>query len=732
MVKIKDVWVEKRNGEREPYDVTKIKQSIAFATEGQNVNPLMLEASIDQFIKNGITTSEIQDNVINNALKLANASDPAWLNVAGRALAMQMWADFKLRGKSFSSILATNIRKGYFTSEVTKFFTPEQIEELGKSIDHNRDLAHSHSSLITVKKKYLGKYELNQHMHMVTAMRFGQLEDATTRMEFVKELYDELSTRTLSLATPFMSNLRGGGNTSSCFIIAIEDDLDSIFDNVKRIARVSKNGGGIGIFMGYLRAKGSNVGLNENAAGPVTQWIKIINDTLVAVNQGGKRAGAGTVALPIWHNDVLDFLDMQTEHGDIRLKSYDVFPQLTIPDIFMRRDKENGNWTTFCPHEVRIKLGIDVRGLYGEEFEEAYARIEQAFADGKLKVARSIKAREIFKTFMRSMFETGLPYLAFTDTINEVNPNAGHEGTYGIPAVNLCTESFSNVKPDEFGHVCNLCSVNLSNITSMEQLARISKLATKVLSYGIELTNSPDAITLNHNKEFRTIGIGQMGLHDYLVKNRKTFKSLDTIRDIAECIEYNAVLASVDLAKRFGSFNAFPTSKWANGEMTTMFKSRSSGKYDWDYAQSQIDLYGMHNSQLTSPAPTTTTSIYQDCSATVLPVYSAFFAEDNKNGSLMVAAKFLGENPLGYGKTFSKHSMEEIIDAVAETQKFTDTGVSMEFLLDQNDENFSAKTLYDGLHYAHQKKIKATYYIRTIKKNEQLEAKEDACVACAG
>lgn len=285
MVKNKEIFVQKRDGSKALFDVAKIKTSIAFATDGQGVNPLHLEASLDQFVKNGITTSEIQDNVIRHAVQLASPQTPNWLNVAGRALAMQMWADYKLRNKTFLEIFEYNISKGEYTKELLKFYSKADIECLGKYLDQTRDLLHSHSSLITVQKKYLGKYELNQHMHMVNAMRFGQNEEKEIRIEFVKKLYDALSLRKISLATPFMSNLRKGGNTASCFIIAIEDDLDSIFDNVKRIARISKNGGGLGIFLGLLRAKGSSIGTALNAAGSVTQWVKIINDTLVAVNQ---------------------------------------------------------------------------------------------------------------------------------------------------------------------------------------------------------------------------------------------------------------------------------------------------------------------------------------------------------------------------------------------------------------------------------------------------------------
>lgn len=452
--------------------------------------------------------------------------------------------------------------------------------------------------------------------------------------------------------------------------------------------------------------------------------------TLGLVHNGGKRAGAGTIALPIWHNDILDFLDMQTEHGDLRAKAYDVFPQLTVPDLFMRRDQEQGRWITFCPFEVKNKLGIDMRGLYGKEFEEAYLKIEAAVDANRLKVFRIFKsAREITKIFMKTQFETGLPYIAFVDEINRVNPNKS-EGY--IPSVNLCTESFSNVVADELGHVCNLASVNAGSIETFEELARISGISCRVLDYGISLTNAPDPITKAHNNKYRTIGIGVMGLHDYLARERYTYKNLDLISKISECIEYNAAVESTILAKKYGSFEAFGNSEWKNGGMTSLFKSRSSGEYDWDALQKLIDENGMRNSQLTSPAPTTSTSISSDASASFLPVYDAFFSEDNNNGTMKVSARFLTQNPIGYGKNFAKFEAKEIIDICSAYQKFVDTGCSMELILDQNKETFKAKDLYDAIHYAWEQKLKSIYYIRSIKKNEKLEKQESDCIACAG
>lgn len=733
----KEILVEKRDGTKEPYDVSKIKKSIQMAAEGQDVNPLELESKFDQFLKNGIKTRDIQLNVIQHAIQLATPQAPDWVNVAGRALAMDEWANFPLRGKSFREVVHFNVQKGFYTKELLEYYTDAELDELGAAVKMSRDLDYSYASLITAKKKYLGKFELNQHMHMVNAIRFGQNEPKESRIKFVKEVYNALSQRKISLATPFLANLRKGGNVASCFIIAVEDDIDSIFDNIKRVALISKNGGGLGVYLGYLRSKGDDVNGFENAAGTVVQWIKILNDTLVAVNQGGKRAGAGTIALPIWHNDILDFLDMQTEHGDPRMKAYDVFPQVCVPDIFMERDRERGPWVTFSPFEVKKKLGIDVRGLHGPAFTEAYLKIEKAAEEGILNVTRKFdNARDLMKIIMRVQFETGLPYIAFTDTINEYNPNKGDtNGHVSIPCVNLCTESFSNVKPDELGHVCNLASIVLGNIKDFRELGKISSLATKILDFGISLTNAPDKITAQHNNRYRTIGIGLQGLHDHLAREYLNFRDLDYIREIAECVEYHAALASVELAKRFGSFEAFEHSEWKNGNRVNHFKKHASGKYNWEYVQEQINLYGMRNSQLTSPAPNTSTSIYMDSSASVLPVYDAFFSEDNKNGKLVVVAKFLKENPIAYAKTFPKHTATEIIDVVSEMQKFIDTGCSMELIFDQRKENFNAKELYDAIHYAHSKGVKAIYYVRAIKKNASVDATikaEENCVACSG
>ena len=361
----KDVTVIKRDKTRVAYDVSKIKKSIAFATDGTGVDPLRLEATIDQVVRNGITTSEIQNNVIQNALQLSSKQEPRWVNVAGRALAMQQWGDFKLRDKTFREIVAYNVKKGEYSKDLLTAYTDADIDYLGSKVDMERDLTHSHASLITVMKKYLGKYELNQHMHMVSSMRFGQLAPEAERLNYVSGLYEDLSLRKISLATPFMSNLRKGGNVSSCFTLAIEDDLDSIYDNVKRIAQISKNGGGVGVFLSYIRARGSDVAGAKNAAGSVLQWIKVINDTLVAVNQS------------FTEETLIDTKEGTKKISDInigdRVVTHDGTEQLVL-DVRKRKNDAPIHHITTSLGDVRVTEGHPI--LVVDKKENAYKLIK--------------------------------------------------------------------------------------------------------------------------------------------------------------------------------------------------------------------------------------------------------------------------------------------------------------------------------------------------------------------
>lgn len=451
------------------------------------------------------------------------------------------------------------------------------------------------------------------------------------------------------------------------------------------------------------------------------------------VHNGGKRAGAFTVAVPIWHKDIEDFLEIQSETGDQRKKAHDIFPQISVHDLFMEAVKAGDEWITFCPHEVKNVVGVELYGCSNEVFEANYKLAVAAYQSKKLKLVVKFNAKEFMKKIMRTQFETGLPYLFFVDTANKTNPNK-HEGH--IPCGNLCQESFSNVTPDQYAHTCNLASVVVGRMDSLEEVIETAKIATHILDNGISLTTSPVSISKHHNNRYRTIGVGIQGLHDYLARNFTTYSDLGTIGKLAESIEYGCILKSIELANLRGKYDAFEGSMWDTSEMTSNMKKHTRCNYNWDLIQEEINKYGIRNSQLFSPAPNTSSSIFMDAGAGVMPVYSAFFREDNSTGKFPVASMHLKLNPLSYSKTFGLHNQVELTKAVGEMQKFVDTGISAEYLFDQNQPDFSAKTLYDTIIAAWENKTKSVYYVRSIKKGATIEdllgIKDEACVGCAG
>jgi ribonucleoside-diphosphate reductase alpha chain len=785
--------VVKRDGRREPYMIEKQKTVIAWACNGLDADPLQLENALGEFINDGITTVTIQESLIHHARTLASYNAPDWTVVAGRLYTMNIWAETTCYNQPLVQYIKKQVEAKRYSAEIFKFYTNKEIESFQKLLHRETDLEHSYGSVLTAHKKYLYENECIQVMHLVNAMWIASPEKQEERHSRVTQWYEELSQRKLSLATPWLISLRNGGNISSCFIIEPDDDIDSIFRAVHTSARISKNGGGLGINLARIRAKGSKVRGNENASGGVLGWCKIFNDTAVAVNQQGKRAGAFTLHVPVWHGDIEDFLEINSENGDPRKKSFDIFPQVSLSDLFMETKNEpgGGTWYTFCPYEVEQVLGIKLWNVYGKEFADAYKKCVKAADSGKLKVTTKYNAKTLHIHIMKAAFATGLPYIAFTDAINERNPNkhdrlfelttdVGNTHTYllydevkiadgairdissvvvgdmlavdvlgssqqnfetitkievmnlNIPCVNLCTESFSNVYADVLAHTCNLASIVVGRVDSEEELVKLARSVTRILDNGIALTQPPVEMSAKHNNRYRTIGVGVQGLHDILAKNFKTYYDVDYIQRLAELIEYGCVMESIELAKERGAYPAFKGSTWATGEQINYIAERSvCPDIDWYGVQALIDQYGIRNSQLTSPAPNTSTSIFMDAAAGISPVYDAFFVEDNKTGKFPVAAMHLKTNPLGYSKTFSQWDQPDLAKVTGALQKPFDTGISAEYLFDQNRADFHPRQLADTIETAWKVRSKAIYYIRSIKKGDKASKAEEACESCA-
>jgi ribonucleoside-diphosphate reductase alpha chain len=452
----------------------------------------------------------------------------------------------------------------------------------------------------------------------------------------------------------------------------------------------------------------------------------------------GRRAGAITVSLDIWHLDVPEFLEMQTENGDQRRKAYDIFPQLVISDEFMRRVITKEDWTLIDPYEVKQKLNIELAELWGEKFEAAYQEIEANLGD-TLTLYKRINARDLFKTIMRSQVETGMPYLAFKDTINQANPNQ-HEGY--IPGVNLCCESWSNVTPGKLAHCCNLDSLNLANIKDSE-LGEICEIAVRLLDNTIEITLPPFEAAKDHNDRYRTIGVGAMGLADWLAKRQKTYSDLADINTLFENIGYYCTYASMKLAQERGAYPAFAGSEWSKGHLIgakplEWFLKHGQNGDRWQQLSEDVKTYGIRNSHITAIAPNTSSSLVQGCTASVLPTYSRFFYDKWAKGSVPIAPPYINQG-FWYYQENKTLDQKKVIEVVATIQQWIDTGISMELIFnlnqgiyfpDQPERSIKAKDIFETLIMAWQKGCKAVYYIRTVQKDGFKDSVDD-CSACA-
>ena len=724
--------VIKRNGKAEEYNCKKIKKAINFACDGLSVNPLKLEAKFDESLFDGVTTKAIQDNLILHAKNLSTPVDDEWLLVSGRLATMDRWGIVGCYDKPFINYFEEQRNNGEWSHDNFDIYTKEEVELIGTFVVKERDLQHTIASVETAESKYLAKNECIQMLFIGNAMLYASVEKTPqARLLRVKEFYEELSNLDWSLASPQLMNLRKGLNNASCFILAPDDDLNSIFDAFKDAAQISKNGGGLGWYLGFIRAKGSSLMGTDGGSGGVLPQVKVLNDTLVYINQAGKRKGAGTVALPIWHNDIMDFFDIQTEVGDPRSKSFDIQPQVCFMDLFMQKLEDNPqqDWITVCPHEVKEKLGIVLPNMYNEDFVEAYSEIEKAVEAGVLKVFTKYKVIDLWRKYLQVFFEKGRPYAGFMCKVNRDNPNK-HDGF--IYCLNLCVESFSNTKPDVYHHTCSLASLVVGRIAVNELSNKASSL-TRLLNNGMMITKAPVVESENHLRDYRTIGVGIQGLADILAREWKSYEDLDFITEVCERIQYGCVRESIQMAKEYSPYPKFKGSRWDVGDIFDEYHKNSvCPDLDWLEQKQLCKQYGIYNSQLTSPAPNTSTSLFMMASAGFMPHYAEYFYEDNKDGKTPVSSMYGKDNPIFYANSIGYFKQHKLTKAVGAGQKFVDTGISAEYVLDRNIHEVTAKDVSMLVKEAWKNSTKAVYYLRTIKVGEQLVKTDELCSSCSG
>lgn len=721
--------------------------------EGLEIDLQSFEKYLDSIYSQGISSEKIQDILINYAVSMTSFEESDWTYLAGKLLMRKTQEGvFKNRGFSYGNFYETikkMVELGVYDSRLSEY-GEEEIRELEKEIDISRDMIYDYAGANMFVNRYLLKYdgkifELSQEVFMCIAMLLAINEE--NRVLVAKNFYNALSLKKISLATPILANLRvPNGNLSSCFITAMDDNIESIFYNIDTIAKISKNGGGAGLNISRIRAKNSMVNGYHNASGGVIPWIKIINDTAVAVNQQGRRAGAVTVALDSWHLDIESFLELQTENGDQRGKAYDIYPQVVVSDLFMERVEKNLEWTLLDPYEIRMKYGVEMCELYGEEFEKKYLEIEK---DRDITLKKIVKARELFKEIMKTQIETGMPYIFFKDRANLMNHNS-HVGMIGNG--NLCMESFSNFSPsrdfkesiDENSgvrkvnlgevHTCNLVSLNLAEI-EREELEKNVNIAVRILDNTIDLTKTPIKESDKHNRNYRAIGVGTMGLADYLAREYMIYE--DSILEIDELFEEIALYSlksSALLAKERGSYPMFKGSQWDRGvffqkdEKWYLENSKYSQK--WKEVFELVKEYGVRNGELTAVAPNTSTSLLMGSTASVNPTFSRFYIEKNQKGAVPRVVKYLKDRSWFYPE-FKNVDPQTYVKIMGRIGKWTTQGVSMELIFDLN-KNIRARDIYDTLMTAWKEGCKSVYYIRTIQKSTNIMNEKEECESCSG
>ena len=579
-------------------------------------------------------------------------------------------------------------------------------------------------------------------MFLGIALHLAMPEKKENRLLWVQRIYDLLSRLEVTMATPTLSNARKPNHQlSSCFIDTVPDSLDGIYRSLDNFSQVSKFGGGMGMYFGKVRATGGNIRGFKGVAGGVIRWMKLVNDTAVAVDQLGMRQGAVAVYLDVWHKDLPEFLQLRTNNGDDRMKAHDIFPAICYPDLFWKMAEEdlNQNWTLFCPNEIMRIKGYCLEDCYGEEWERRYL---DCINDQRLS-RRVISIKDIVRLVLRSAVETGTPFTFNRDTVNRANPN-GHKGM--IYCSNLCTEIAQNMAPIETiskeietedgdtvvvtkthpGEfvVCNLASLSLGRLPLEDEDQMKEKVATVVraLDNVISLNFYPVPYARITNQRYRSIGLGVSGYHHALAKRHIKWESeehLQFMDKVFETINRTAILASSDLAKEKGSYQFFEGSDWQTG---AYFDKRGYDSAEWQDVRRTVARQGMRNAYLLAVAPTSSTSIIAGTTAGLDPIMKRFFLEEKKGSMLPRVAPELSDETYWMYKSAYLINQKWSVRASGIRQRHIDQAQSMNLYI-TND--FTIRQVLDLYLLAWKSGVKTLYYVRS----KSLEVEE--CESCA-
>jgi len=715
-------------------------------------NVCKLEQGYERLKRENMTEEDILQALTKAAVELTQETEPKWEYIGARFLYMKFEKRLKTelakRGiESFYEKIQYLTKEGLYGSYILENYSEEEILEAESYMKPERNNLFNYSGLDLLLNRYVIqthdhiKLETPQEMYMGIALHLA-MKEMKDKMKWVKKFYDMLSKQEVTMATPTLSNARKPYHQlSSCFIDVVPDSLEGIYRSIDNFAKVSKFGGGMGMYFGKVRATGSTIRGFEGAAGGVIRWIRLVNDTAVAVDQLGVRQGAAAVYLDVWHRDLPEFLQLRTNNGDDRMKAHDIFPAVCYPDLFWKMAKEDleQKWYLMCPHEIFMVKGWRLEDCYGEEWEEKY---RQCIEDERIK-KRSITIKEIVRMVLKSAAETGTPFTFNRDTVNRANPN-GHKGM--IYCSNLCTEIAQNMqetesisteiktkdgetvvvtttKPGDFV-VCNLASLSLGHlpIEDKEYMKDVVGTAVRALDNVIDLNFYPVPYAQITNQKYRGIGLGVSGYHHLLAKKNILWESQEHLKfadELFEMINYFTVSASADLAEEKGTYQFFEGSDWHTG---AYFEKRNYVSKEWKELEYKVRNTGMRNGYLLAAAPTSSTSILAGTTAGLDPVMKKFFMEEKKGSMLPRVAPDLSLDTYYYYQNAHNIDQSFSVKACGVRQRHIDQAQSLNLYITNN---YTLRQLFHLYVEAWEAGVKTIYYVRS----KSLEVEE--CESCA-
>lgn len=705
------------------------------------------------FLKPNMTQKQYLSALVKAAAELTSKESPDWEYISARFLIYETDININANEQSlnisdFKSKIKSLEEKKLYGAYIRQAYSDSDIDELQAYMDFERDKLFNYSGLDLVVKRYLIKdsegklLEKVQEMFMGIAMHLA-IPEGDNKVEFAKQLYDILSTLKVTMATPTMSNARKPYHQlSSCFIDTVPDSLTGIYRSIDNFAQVSKHGGGMGMYFGKVRSTGSDIRGFKGVAGGVVRWIRLANDTAVAVDQLGVRQGSVAVYLDAWHKDMPEFLQLKTNNGDDRQKAHDVFPAVSYPDLFWKLAKNNINatWYLFDPHEIENVMGYKLEDYYGDEWEKRYNEC----IESPILSRRTISVKDMIRLIIVSLTETGTPFTFNRDAVNRANPNK-HVGM--IYSSNLCTEIMQNMKAiktvennivekddktyvtktTEAGDfvVCNLASLVLGNIEldDKKELENVVSTVVRALDNVIDLNYYPIEYAQITNKKYRAIGLGTSGYHHALVKRDIQFSSqehLTYMDKIYEDINYFAIKTSCELSKQKGFYKYFEGSEWQDGKY---FERRGYTSDRWIELKSQVSKNGLRNGYLMAIAPTGSTSIIAGTTAGIDPVMKRYFLEEKKGSIIPRVAPGLTAKAFWTYENAHEVDQSWVIRSAAIRQRHIDQGQSTNLYITTD---YTMRQILNLLISANELGIKSLYYVR----GRSLEVEEcDTCSA---